>query len=279
MLFANRIKNINFVGNIDNTDIQQKIMLFNKIIFGPVKSRRLGTSLGVNLLPDDSKLCNFNCIYCECGFNFTKPHSHLPKREEVKEALRAKLQEYADKNEHIDTITFAGNGEPTLHPQFAEIIDDVVELRNAICPATKISVLSNATFAHKPQVFAALHKVDNNILKLDSGIEETIKIINQPTGNFSLKDTVENLKKFRGNLVLQTLFFSGNYKGVTIDNTTDEEVSAWLKLVEEITPKSVMIYTLDRPTPAENLHKADPKRLAEIAAKVEALGIKTQING
>ena len=254
-------------------------MLFNKIIFGPVKSRRLGTSLGVNLLPDDCKLCNFNCIYCECGFNFTKPDSHLPQRDDVKRILKETLTDFNRKNEHIDTITFAGNGEPTMHPQFAEIIDDVIELRNSICPTTKVSVLSNATLINKPIIFDALQKIDNNILKLDSGIEDTINLINQPVTKFSLEKTIENLRQFKGELTVQTLFFRGKYKGVEIDNTSDKEVAAWIEAIKKIKPKSVMIYTLDRPTPVKELYKADEQRLKEIATLVENLGIKTQING
>ena len=254
-------------------------MLFNKIIFGPVKSRRLGTSLGVNLLPDDCKLCNFNCIYCECGFNFTTPDSHLPQRDDVKRILKETLTDFNRKNEHIDTITFAGNGEPTMHPQFAEIIDDVIELRNSICPTTKVSVLSNATLTNKPKIFDALQKIDNNILKLDSGIEDTINIINQPVTKFSLEKTIENLRQFKGELTVQTLFLRGKYKGVEIDNTSDKEVAAWIEAIKKIKPKSVMIYTLDRPTPVKELYKADEQRLKEIAAIVENLGIKTQING
>ncbi len=254
-------------------------MLFDKIIFGPIKSRRLGTSLGVNLLPDDCKLCNFDCIYCECGFNFTKSDSHLPQRDEIKKALADKLLEFAQNNEHIDTITFAGNGEPTMHPQFAEIIDDVVELRDTLCPKAKVSVLSNATLIHRPKVFAALQKIDNNILKLDSAIEETIRVVNQPVAKFSLADTIEHLRRFEGNIVVQTLFFKGSYNGVDIDNTSDIEVNAWLEALKKIKPRSVMIYTLDRPTPAQNLYKADERRLQEISAMVEKLGIKTQING
>jgi len=253
-------------------------MLFHQIIFGPVKSRRLGVSLGVNLLPPESKICSFNCIYCECGFNFTNPHSHLPKTDEVEKALREKLLEYAAKNEHIDTITFAGNGEPTMHPHFADIIDNTVKLRDKICPKTKISVLSNATFISKKDVFEALQKIDNNILKLDSGIERTVKRINQPASDFSLAKTVENLQKFNGNIIIQTLFFKGTFNGTKIDNTSANEVAAWLNAIKQINPKSVMLYTLDRPTPAKNLYKADEQRLKEISQEVEKLGIKTQIN-
>jgi radical SAM domain protein len=189
------------------------------------------------------------------------------------------LTDFNRKNEHIDTITFAGNGEPTMHPQFAEIIDDVIELRNSICPTTKVSVLSNATLINKPKIFDALQKIDNNILKLDSGIEDTINLINQPVTKFSLEKTIENLRQFKGELTVQTLFFRGKYKGVEIDNTSDKEVAAWIEAIKKIKPKSVMIYTLDRPTPVKELYKADEQRLKEIAAIVENLGIKTQING
>ena len=203
----------------------------------------------------------------------------MPQRDDVKRILKETLTDFNRKNEHIDTITFAGNGEPTMHPQFAEIIDDVIELRNSICPTTKVSVLSNATLTNKPKIFDALQKIDNNILKLDSGIEDTINIINQPVTKFSLEKTIENLRQFKGELTVQTLFFRGKYKGVEIDNTSDKEVAAWIEAIKKIKPKSVMIYTLDRPTPVKELYKADEQRLKEIAAIVENLGIKTQING
>ncbi|PID94917.1 MAG: radical SAM protein [Bacteroidales bacterium] len=255
-------------------------MLFDKVIFGPIKSRRLGNSLGVNLLPENGKICNFDCIYCECGFNFKDTSTRMPSREYVKEQLEYRLTEFADKGEPIDTITFAGNGEPTIHPDFPTIIDDVMALRDRLAPNAKISVLSNATQVIKPEVFEALKKIDNNILKIDSAIEDTLNIINQPIGRYSLDSIVEKLKKFEGgNLTVQTLFFSGKYEGNTIDNTSDQEVEAWLKVIEEIRPKSVMLYTLDRPTPAKNLEKASVERLRQIAQMVEDLGITTQING
>ena len=197
----------------------------------------------------------------------------------LKRILKETLTDFNRKNEHIDTITFAGNGEPTMHPQFAEIIDDVIELRNSICPTTKVSVLSNATLINKPKIFDALQKIDNNILKLDSGIEDTINLISQPVTKFSLEKTIENLRQFKGELTVQTLFFRGKYKGVEIDNTSDKEVAAWIEAIKKIKPKSVMIYTLDRPTPVKELYKADEQRLKEIATLVENLGIKTQING
>ena len=253
-------------------------MLYNSTIFGPIKSRRLGTSLGVNLLPANGKICSFDCVYCECGFNFTNKEAKIPTRNEVKEQLERKIKDMAANGEPLDTITFAGNGEPTMHKDFAKIITDTLEIRNNFYPNAKISVLSNATFCGKKSVFDALNSVDNNILKLDSGIEDTIRVINCPNSTFSLKKLVKDLQKFNGNLVIQTLFFSGEFQGKTFDNTTEKEVSEWLNLLKIIRPKEVMIYSLDRPTPAKNLQKADLETLQKIAVLVEKNGIKTLVN-
>jgi len=250
-------------------------MLFNEIIFGPVKSRRLGVSLGVNLPPSNGKLCSFDCVYCECGFNFINKNAKIPTQKEVKEQLERKIREMTANNETLDSITFAGNGEPTMHRDFAKIIDDTIEIRNSFFPKAKISVLSNAMFCGKKDVFEALNRIDNNILKLDSGIEETIRIINRPNSKFSLEELVGNLQKFNGNLIIQTLFFSGEFEGKTFDNTTEKEVSEWLNLLKIIRPKEVMLYSLDRPTPAKNLQKADLETLQKIADLVEKNGIKT----
>ena len=252
-------------------------MLFEEIIFGPIKSRRLGTSLGVNLLPTQAKICSFNCIYCECGFNFTNKESHMPTRAQVKGALEQKLQALKAAGEYLDVITFAGNGEPTLHPDFAGVIDDTLALRNTYFPNAKVSVLSNATMIMKPEVFAALNRVDNNILKLDSAIEETVCTINLPYDHYSLKETIDTLAKFDGNVIIQTLFFSGKFEGKPFDNTSEVEVEAWLKALQAIKPKQVMLYSLDRATPAKGLVKATPEQLHSIAKRVEALGIPTLV--
>ncbi|MCQ2350193.1 MAG: radical SAM protein [Paludibacteraceae bacterium] len=249
-------------------------MLYPSPIFGPITSRRLGQSLGVNLMPADSKLCSFDCVYCECGFNFVTPGSKRPTKEEVISKLDAKLDEIRRAGGVINTITFAGNGEPTLHPHFLEIINGVVESRNRHFPEAVISVLSNATHCGKPEVFEALNKVDNNILKLDSAIEQTAKLIDRPTVKYSVAETVENLKRFNGNFILQTLFLKGVHNGVAFDNTTPEEVDAWLEVVKAVRPKEVMVYSLDRKTPVETLEKASAETLKAIAAKVEALGVK-----
>jgi wyosine [tRNA(Phe)-imidazoG37] synthetase (radical SAM superfamily) len=256
--------------------------LFDTIIFGPVKSRRLGVSLGINLLPGNKKVCNFNCIYCECGWSPAgEPKGgYLPRREEVSEALDNRLQEMKANVQVPDVITFAGNGEPTLHPDFPDIIDDTIKIRNKHFPGAKIAVLSNSTTIANPIIKDALLKVDMNILKLDSAFDLTVHIHNQPGVNVKVEELIENLKKFNGNLIIQTLFLKGTYKGKVIDNTTSEEVNAWLEAIEKIRPSEVMIYTFSRDTPEGGLLKKIPlEELNHIASRVEKLGILTQVSG
>jgi wyosine [tRNA(Phe)-imidazoG37] synthetase (radical SAM superfamily) len=256
--------------------------LFDKIIFGPVKSRRLGVSLGINLLPGGKKVCNFNCIYCECGWSpsIEKEGGFLPRREEVSEALESRLQEMKVKNLAPDVITFAGNGEPTLHPDFSSIIDDSIMLRNKYFPGARIAVLSNSTTITNPSVMDALQKVEMNILKLDSAFELTIKIHNQPRVSLKVDELIENLKKFNGKLIIQTLFLRGRNNGKIIDNTTPEEINAWLRALEKIRPSEVMIYTIARDTPEGGLLRKVPlEELNHIASRVQKLGIKTQVSG
>ena len=255
--------------------------LFDQIIFGPVKSRRLGVSLGVNLLPTDSKVCSFDCIYCECGWNPKKREKKvvLPTRNEVRQKMEEKLSQMLVENELPDVITFAGNGEPTLHPEFPGIIDDTIELRNRLTPRARIAVLSNATMLHKPDVISALLKVEDNIQKLDSGFEETIRKMDCPASHFKLADVVKNLKSFNSQVIIQTMFLRGTYKGEIIDNSTKEEITAWLKLIADIKPSQVMIYTIDRDTPAAGLEKLKIDELHQIADQVRALGLQVQVSG
>lgn len=256
-------------------------ILFNQIVFGPIRSRRLGVSLGINLLPIDGKLCNFNCIYCECGWNedgkVKTPKFH--SRNEVKTALEEKLAEMVKSGEYPDSITFSGNGEPTIHPDFAGIMDDVIGLRDKYAPKALVSVLSNATMIHKDSVFAALKKADRAILKLDSGIDETAKIIDCPQGEYSVEKAVSKLKAFKGDMILQTMFLRGEFNGKQIDNTTDAEVSAWLEAVKEINPKEIMIYSIDRETPAKNIKKVTKSELDNIADKARVLGYNVKVSG
>jgi wyosine [tRNA(Phe)-imidazoG37] synthetase (radical SAM superfamily) len=253
--------------------------LFNEIIFGPVISRRLGVSLGINLMPADSKFCNFNCVYCECGWtkNIGKPA--LPPRKMVKEQLERKLQEMEAAFQLPDVITYAGNGEPTIHPEFIGIIDDSIELRNKYCPDSKIAVLSNATQVHRAEIRAALQKIDQCILKLDSGIEETIKKMNQPIGAYSMEKIIANFKEFNGNLIVQTMFVRGKVDGIEIDNTTHEEIVAWANAIREISPKQVMVYTISRDTPTDGLERIDIEELERISDNIRKLGIDVQVSG
>jgi len=253
--------------------------LFDEIVFGPVKSRRFGVSLGINLLPVNFKYCTFNCIYCECGWTFknNKDNIKLPTRVDIKNDLSQRLDEMKAKGEAPDNITFAGNGEPTIHPEFAGIIEDTIQLRDTFFPNIEITVLSNSTLLHKKAVFDALNKVDNNVLKLDSAITKTFKNLNLPAPGITLDSIIANIKRFDGNQVIQTLFIRGKHNGEFIDNTTNEEVAAWLKLIKEIKPKSVMLYPIERDTAAKGLEKISKKELKTIASKVEDLGIKTKI--
>ncbi len=256
--------------------------LFDEIIFGPVKSRRLGVSLGINLLPTKKKICNFNCIYCECGLtrDIEKAVSHLPHRDEVRKALETKLENMKSGNQYPDVITYAGNGEPTLHPEFPGIIDDSIELRDKYFPGAKIAVLSNATTITKPSVRSALLKIDKNILKLDSAFDATIKLHNQPRVPVRASELINNLAGFNGKLIIQTLFLKGEYKNKPVDNTTAEEIEAWLDALKKIKPSEVMIYTISRDTPyGDKLQKVPLARLEEIASLVEKLGITTQVSG
>ncbi|RLD35877.1 MAG: radical SAM protein [Bacteroidetes bacterium] len=254
--------------------------LFNDIIFGPISSRRLGRSLGINLLPDNRKICNFNCIYCECGWtentSFEKLTFH--PRKEVYKALKTKLIKLVSANNQPDVITFAGNGEPTIHPDFDAIIEDTLEIRNSISPETQIAVLSNATMIQKSSVFKALSKIERNILKLDSAIEDTLVKINQPKGKINLAKLISDMQSFNGNLIIQTLFLRGDYKGNKIDNTTEEEINAWLKLLKLIQPFEVMIYTFHRDTPARGLIRISEEELNIIGRKVEKEGIKILVS-
>jgi wyosine [tRNA(Phe)-imidazoG37] synthetase (radical SAM superfamily) len=241
----------------------------------------MGSSLGINLLPYDGKLCSFDCIYCECGLNKDfRTKTKLPDRENVRAALEERLQQLQREGITPDVITFAGNGEPTMHPEFEEIINDSIALRNRYFPQTRISVLSNGMHLSKKSVFNALQKVENPILKLDSAFDETVRLIDRPvSGNYSVSKQVAHYKKFQGNFILQTLFLKGMFEGKIIDNTTEKEISAWLALVSELRPREVMIYTIDRETPANGLEKASLTLLQKIAARVEKLGIKTNVAG
>ena len=254
--------------------------LYDSIIFGPIQSRRLGVSLGVNLLALNKKICSFDCVYCECGFTQNDVQGRFAEKKVVIENLESVLKEMLQNEKHLDVITFAGNGEPTLHPNFDEIIDATILLRNHYFPKAKISVLSNATTLNKESVIKALSKVDNNILKLDSGIVETIKMIDQPTySTFSIDKVINGILRFNGDFIMQTMFLKGDFNGIRIDNTTENEVNAWLEIVKITHPKQIMIYSIDRDTPVKTLEKVSKQELSEIAKKAEELGFFVSVAG
>lgn len=255
-------------------------ILFDKIIFGPIHSRRLGVSLGINLLPTDGKVCSFNCIYCECGYNEEhRTKSKLPTRAAVNEALLKKLTAMKEEGVAPDVITFAGNGEPTLHPAFAEIIDDTIAARNQFFPNAKIAVLSNATQIASSKVFNALNKVDDNILKLDSVLDSRIQQIDAPNmPSFTFDKLCEGLQRFKGNVIIQTMFLKGEHLNKSVNNMSEEEITGWLEALKKISPKQVMIYTIDRETPAKHLQKATKEELDTIASRARLLGFDVSVS-
>ena len=279
-------------------------VIYPSPIFGPIHSRRLGISLGINLQPADGKVCSFDCIYCECGFNSDhRPTLSRPSRQLVAQKLEEQLQKMVADKQLPDVLTFAGNGEPTSHPHFAEIIDDTIRLRDQYCPQAKVCVLSNATMTHRPQVHDALMRVDDNILKLDTVNPDYIRLVDRPVGHYDVRQIIDNLKAFHGHVIIQTMFMrgtfnvptssarfdlqvkewsmvngqwsmvNGQWSMVNVDNTGEAFVGPWLEAVKEIQPQQVMVYTIDRETPAHGLLKATHEQLDAIRDRVIALGI------
>lgn len=252
------------------------MLRFNDIVFGPIRSRRLGTSLGVNILPSNGKLCNFDCVYCECGWNKDGVDDRtLPRYAEVAEALELKLCELSGQGVQVDSITFSGNGEPTMNPDFAQIIDKTLELRERFFPQAKVSVLSNATMIGHDSVFEALRKVDNPIMKLDASSDELIAEINKPTGHYRMDKVVEGLKKFDGDFVLQTMFL----RSKEFDTLKDGGLAAWMDIVRELRPREIMVYTIDRQTPDKSLERYTVEEMTEMVQPLIDEGFKIQVRG
>lgn len=256
-------------------------ILFHSTIFGPIHSRRLGTSLGVNLSPRDGKVCSFDCLYCEAGFNAQGAgKAGLPSRSEVRSLLEEKLRAMSGNGERLDVITFSGNGEPTLHPDFEGVVDDTLALRDRYFPEAKVSVLSNSTRLGDPAVCRALRRVDNNILKLDSALDGTIRLLDRPNSpGFNAAKVIEELSQFEGQAVVQTIMLRGEFEGKLVDNTVREEVDALIEAYRRIRPREIMLYSLDRPTPATGLVKVPLEELQAIGKEIEkATGIPVQVN-
>ena len=256
-------------------------VLFHSTVFGPIHSRRLGVSLGINLSPDDGKICSFDCLYCEAGFNAQGPGTTgFPSMERLSHDLRAKLTDMRSQGSALDVITFSGNGEPTLHPQFPEAIDIVTALRDEFYPDAKISVLTNSTRIDRPDVVNALRRADNAILKLDSALTSTMRLIDRPNSpDFTSEAVIARLEDFGEKAIVQTMLLRGEFEGQPIDNTTDEEVDALIQAVMRIKPREVMLYTIDRPTPLTTLSKVSVDDLERVAQKLRAHGINVATAG
>jgi len=251
------------------------MFLWDKIAFGPISSRRLGSSLGINVSPTTVKICSFDCIYCECGWTLEKkiaPEQFFSV-EEIIAAIEAKLSQCSVAGTQIDSITFSGNGEPTLHPNFYQIIDTLIVLRDQYFPKTVITCLSNATQLANEKVLSALKRIENPVLKLDAVTESLFQLINKPVTPISVEEIMKQLQPLAGAFILQSLFLKGEVDGQIFDNTAESHLSLWLNVVKQLHPKKVMIYSLDRNTPAQGLEKIPFEKLEEIARQVHLLGI------
>lgn len=254
-------------------------MLFGDIAYGPIHSRRLGVSLGMEIMPLEHKLCTFNCVYCECGWNERVDHPRLPFREAVRTALETKLQALRAEQTSLDVITFSGNGEPTLHPDFKGIIEDTCALRDRYYPTAKVSVLSNSTQLGRQEVVDALRLCDNRILKLDAATDEMMRRIDLPVNEaLDVSTLIKWLQQFNGDFILQTCFLRGEHDGKRIDNTTQEELDAWYRAVEQLRPQQIMIYVIDRKTPEEHLEKISREQMESIAAPLLEKGFNVTIS-
>ena len=251
-------------------------MMREETVFGPIHSRRLGRSLGINLLPEKGKICNFDCIYCECGWNRDgRGDTVLPTAAKVRNDLENKLTELMLEGVRIDSITCSGDGEPTLNPEFPRIIDDTLFLRDAYYPDAKVSVLSNATRIHIPEVFEALRKVDNPILKIDAPTDALVAKINQPAPGYQLDRVIAALERFEGNFILQTMFL----QSPDFDSAAPEVLAGWMDIVRKLKPREVMVYTLDRPTPAQGLKAYSAEQMRTLVQPLIDEGFKIDIKG
>ena len=251
-------------------------MIREETVFGPIHSRRLGNSLGINLLPEKGKICTFDCIYCECGWNKDgRDDTKLPSAEKVHNALEAKLKQCKASQVPIDSITFSGDGESTINPEFPQIIEDTIRLRDLYYPNSKITVLSNATMVHKPEVFNALRKVDNPVMKIDAPTNELIEKINHPAPGYDIHRVIEALKQFNGDFILQTMFL----KSKDFDSSSPEVLNGWMEIVRLLKPREIMVYTIDRPTPEEGLQKFTVEEMGALVQPLVNEGFTIQIKG
>ncbi|MBI4244435.1 MAG: radical SAM protein [Planctomycetes bacterium] len=240
--------------------------LLSKYTYGPVESRRYGKSLGVNVLPPSVKVCSFNCPYCQLGWTYKKDIKEV-KYPDSSEILK-ELEQRLTSEPQIDSITFSGNGEPTMHPDFLRIVRKTIELRNRYKPAAITTVLTDGVHIESEGILEALELIDNPMVKLDAGTEKMFKVVNIPMVEITLRTVVDNILKLKKRKI-QTMFVKGR-----IDNTVDEEVNAWLELLKEIQPQEVHIYSIDRYPADTRLEVVSREVLDKIASKVKFIGIR-----
>lgn len=251
------------------------MLRFDSIVFGPIRSRRLGSSLGVNLLPADGKICNFDCIYCECGLDRDgRTSTSIPALEDVKSALRQGIASAAESGVEVDSITFSGNGEPTLHPDFPEIIKETLALRDRFYPSAVVSVLSNATRLDKPEVVAALRSVDCPILKLDAVNDAMLRDMNVPAAGLSVDAIIDGMRRFEGEFVLQTMLLMADRPSLADD---PEALARWMDIVRQLRPRLVTLYSLDRPAPVKGLQRLSAQQMQELVQPLINEGFNIKI--
>lgn len=244
--------------------------LTDGVVYGPVKSRRLGASLGVNILPFNVKVCSFNCNYCQCGWTTDTVDSKAlakydwPTPEQVGDGLRAKLLELKAAGETLDSITFAGNGEPTLHPDFLRCVKAVIAVRDELMPGTKVDILSNAAHLDREQVVEGLNLLDERYMKLDAGSEGQFMNMNSPVSEVGIWDVMKGMGKLK-DFVIQAMFTHGRR-----DNTDEKSVVDWISAVKRVKPKAVQIYSVDRFPADKKIHKVEKSLLDEIGQALTA---------
>ncbi len=260
------------------TESLKEIALQSGIIYGPVRSRRLGLSLGINLLPTDYKVCSYNCLYCQYGWtprrSLNPAHAlkDLPQPAEVRVALEKALRSVVRKRAKLDAVTFSGNGESTLHPEFPEIVDLAAALRDRYLPQLKLAILSNSSTVPREEIRAALNRLDARMMKLDAGSEEIVHQLNGPAPPFYLKEIVDGLKQLK-DVILQSLFVQGR-----ICNADPDAIAQWIERVREIRPALVQIYSLDRVPADARIWKINLPTLEWIANQVRwQAGVKAEI--
>ena len=252
--------------------------LFDKHVFGPVKSRRLGNSLGINLLSTHYKVCDFDCIYCECGWTHHKPDSKkFIEKQKFIQLLETKLSQLERDKIPVDYITYAGNGEPTLHPYFLEIAKKVSELRDQYFPKCSIALLSNGSTLSKEKIKASFAYIEDVILKIDAGHQQLFQLINRPNEHLQLDDICNNMVNLQGNFIAQSMFLKGNADGVEFDNSDQKVVAKWKEKIQMLRPKYVQIYSISRDTPLESIQPISKERLQNIAEQLENMGIHAEV--